>query len=110
MGDAVSADVTTASELTQQVVDSVELCPDPRLRELGRGLVRHLHEFAVEQALTEAELMAGIRFLTEVGRMWSDRRQELILLPDPLGVSMLVDLINHDAAGSATESTVLGPF
>lgn len=110
MGDAVSAEVTTADELTQRVVDSVELCPDPRLRELVRGLVRHLHEFAVEQALTEAELMAGIRFLTQVGRMCSDRRQEFILLSDTLGLSMLVDLINHETAGSATESTVLGPF
>jgi protocatechuate 3,4-dioxygenase beta subunit len=110
MGDGVSAEVTTASELTEQVVDSIELCPDPRLRELVRGLVRHLHEFAVEQRLTEAELMAGIRFLTEVGRMCSDRRQEFILLSDTLGLSMLVDLINHDADGSVTESTVLGPF
>jgi protocatechuate 3,4-dioxygenase beta subunit len=110
MGDGVSADVTTTSELTEQVVDSVELCPDPRLRELVRGLVRHLHEFAVDQRLTEAELAAAIRFLTEVGRMCSDRRQEFILLSDTLGLSMLVDLINHDAAGSATESTVLGPF
>ena len=110
MGDDVTDDVTTASDLTQQVVDSVEHCPDPRLRELVRGLVRHLHEFAVEQSLTETELMAGIRFLTEVGQMCTERRQEFILLADTLGVSMLVDLINHTVAGSATESTVLGPF
>ena len=100
----------TAHTLTQQVIDRLEQCPDPRLRALVGGVIRHLHEFAVEQALTEPELMAGIRFLTEVGQMCTDRRQEFILLSDTLGLSMLVDLINHGAGGSATESTVLGPF
>jgi hydroxyquinol 1,2-dioxygenase len=102
--------LTTASDLTQQVIDRLEQCPDPRLRALVGGVIRHLHEFAVEQALTELELMAGIRFLTEVGQMCTDRRQEFILLSDTLGLSMLVDLINHGAGGGATESTVLGPF
>ena len=55
--------------------------------------------------------MAGIRFLTEVGQICSDHRQEFILLSDTLGLSMLVDLINHGAGRRcATESTVLGPF
>jgi protocatechuate 3,4-dioxygenase beta subunit len=110
MGDDVTAPATTASALTQQVVDRLEHCPDPRLRELVGGLIRHLHAFAVEEALTESEWMAGIRFLTEVGQMCSDQRQEFILLSDTLGLSMLVDLVNHGVAGSATESTVLGPF
>jgi protocatechuate 3,4-dioxygenase beta subunit len=103
-------DNMTADALTQQVIERLEQCPDPRLRELVGGVIRHVHEFAVEQALTEAELMAGIGFLTEVGQMCTDRRQEFILLSDTLGLSMLVDLINHGAGTSATESTVLGPF
>jgi catechol 1,2-dioxygenase len=37
-------------------------------------------------------------------------RQEFILLSDVLGVSMLVDEINHGTPAGATESTVLGPF
>ena len=99
-----------ARALTRQVIERLEECPDPRLRELVGGVIRHVHEFAVEQALTEAELMAGIGFLTEVGQMCTDRRQEFILLSDTLGLSMLVDLINHEVGNGATESTVLGPF
>jgi hydroxyquinol 1,2-dioxygenase len=110
MGENVTADVTTANDLTRQVVDSVEHAADPRLRELVRGLIRHLHAFAIEQALTEAELMAGIRFLTEIGQTCTDRRQEFILLSDTLGVSTLVDAINNPPAPGATQSTVLGPF
>jgi hydroxyquinol 1,2-dioxygenase len=42
--------------------------------------------------------------------MCSATRQEFILLSDALGVSMLVDAINHRLPGTATETTVLGPF
>jgi catechol 1,2-dioxygenase len=99
-----------ASDLTRQVTERLDQCPDPRLRELVSGIVRHLHAFAEEQALSEEEWMAGIRFLTDVGQICTNRRQEFILLSDTLGVSTLVDLINHRAGSSATESTVLGPF
>lgn len=99
-----------AAALTNQVIGRLEHCPDPRLRAVMSGLIRHLHAFALEESLTEAEWMTGIRFLTDVGQICSDRRQEFILLSDTLGLSMLVDLVNHATEGSATESTVLGPF
>ena len=56
--------------------------------------------------------MQAIMFLTKVGQTCTDLRQEFILLSDILGVSTLVDSMNHPvAAGStATEATVLGPF
>jgi catechol 1,2-dioxygenase len=100
----------TGPELTAQAVNSLAACQDPRLREVLSSLIRNLHHFAVETSLTETEWLAGIRFLTDVGQICSDRRQEFILLSDTLGLSMLVDLINHEAGGDATESTVLGPF
>jgi hydroxyquinol 1,2-dioxygenase len=99
-----------AADLTQRTVDSLQACPDPRLRELLGNLVRTLHAFAVENALTEAEWFDAIRFLTDVGQMCDDRRQEFILLSDTLGLSMMVDLVNHETGSGATESTVLGPF
>jgi protocatechuate 3,4-dioxygenase beta subunit len=54
--------------------------------------------------------MAGIQFLTRTGLMCTGQRQEFILLSDTLGVSMVVDLINHRKPEGATESTVFGPF
>ena len=39
-----------------------------------------------------------------------DQRQEFILLSDTLGLSMLVDAIDHPASAGVTEFTVLGPF
>jgi protocatechuate 3,4-dioxygenase beta subunit len=74
------------------------------------SLVRHLHAFVQDVQLTEAEWFEGIKFLTDTGHMCSDLRQEFILLSDTLGVSMVVDLINHRKPQGATESTVFGPF
>ncbi|MHB1486967.1 MAG: dioxygenase [Acidimicrobiales bacterium] len=43
-----------------------------------------------------------------VGKNCDDERQEFILLSDTLGASMLVEMVNEQAAPGATEPTVLG--
>ncbi|MEV4622516.1 dioxygenase [Asanoa sp. NPDC049573] len=98
-----------AGELTREVLDRIEGAPDARLREVLQAAVRHLHGFAREVSLSPAEWLAGIRFLTAVGRMSDDQRQELILLSDTLGLSSLVETIAHPV-DAATDATVLGPF
>ncbi|MPY55748.1 intradiol ring-cleavage dioxygenase [Streptomyces spongiae] len=99
------------SDITEAVVDSVEGTTDPRLREVLGALVRHLHDFVRETEPTTAEWEQVIGFLTRTGQTCTDTRQEFILLSDVLGVSMLVETLNADRAGTgATESTVLGPF
>ena len=100
----MTGNADTPQDLTERAVDSLSACPDPRLRTLLQNLVRTLHGFAVDNELTEAEWIAGLQFLTDVGRTCTDRRQEFILLSDTLGLSMLVNLINHRAGDAATES------
>ncbi|MEV0475341.1 intradiol ring-cleavage dioxygenase [Streptomyces prunicolor] len=102
--------MTTDVTVTDEAVASLEGTADPRLRELLTGLIRHLHAFARETGLTQAEWERAIGFLTETGKMCTDTRQEFILLSDVLGLSMLVESINGDRAAGSTESTVLGPF
>jgi len=85
--------------------------PNPRLKEIMMALTRHLHDFTREVRLTPAEWMAGIEFLTKVGQISDDKRQEFILLSDTLGLSALVDMIAHAKGdGGATASSLLGPF
>ncbi len=98
------------ADLTRTVLDRHANVPDVRLKEIITSLIAHLHAFATEVRLTEQEWAAGIRFLTEAGHITDANRQEFILLSDTLGLSMLVDVINHDAGEGSTESTVLGPF
>jgi len=96
--------------VTDEVVASFAGAVSPRYREIMQGLVRHLHAFAREVRLTQAEWDAGIDFLTRVGHITTDKRQEFILLSDVLGLSMLTVAINAPASAGATESTVFGPF
>lgn len=100
----------TESDITAEALQRFAQTPDPRLRQIMLGLVKHLHAFVKEVELTEAEWFQAIEILTEAGRMCSDKRQEFILFSDTLGVSMVVDLINHRKPDGATESTVFGPF
>jgi hydroxyquinol 1,2-dioxygenase len=74
------------------------------------SLIKHLHAFVREIEPTQPEWAAGIDFLTRVGQMCDDKRQEVILFSDVMGVSMLVDSMNHRLATGATPTTVEGPF
>lgn len=103
-------DLTLEQGLTDQVVASFANAQSPRLRQIMQSLVRHLHAFARDVELDMQEWEAAIGFLTQTGQMCDDKRQEFILLSDTLGLSMLVDAINHRSIEGATETTVLGPF
>lgn len=96
--------------LTQSVVDRFADTPDPRLRQIMSSLVKHLHAFARDVQLTEAEWFQGIAFLTATGQKCTDVRQEFILLSDVLGLSMLTVAMNNDKVPGCTEATVFGPF
>lgn len=99
------------------VKDSVKVVQDrsgpkanKRTKFLVDKLVKHLHAFVKEARPTMDEWMYGINFLTRTGQLCNDWRQEYILLSDVLGISMLVESLNHHKMSGETESTVLGPF
>jgi len=96
--------------ITAEVLGLIGTKTDPRLRDILQSAIRHLHELAREVNLTEAEWLAGIRFLTRTGQMSTDVRQEMVLLSDTLGLSQLVVAQSHRRPPAATEQTVLGPF
>ncbi len=100
----------TEENLTEAVRKKLDGATDVRFKQIMSSLVKHLHGFVREVQLTESEWFTAIQFLTATGQKCDDKRQEFILLSDTLGVSMLVDAINHRSASGATESTVQGPF
>jgi catechol 1,2-dioxygenase len=100
----------TIHPLTQNVLDTFADCTDPRLKQIMTALVTHLHAFASEVELTGDEWRRGIEFLTATGKMCNGIRQEFILLSDTLGLSIMIDAINHGRGGVTTESSLLGPF
>ncbi|MBW0115898.1 dioxygenase family protein [Pseudonocardia abyssalis] len=103
-------DAVTEDTVTDLAVQRWGTAHDPRTGEVLTALVRHLHDFAREVRLTEAEWMAAIRWLTRTGQISDAKREEFILASDVLGLSMLVVQLNHDLDPAATPATVLGPF
>lgn len=100
----------TVDNITDNTIAINSSCPDPRTKYILEQIVRHLHDLARETRLSWHEWMAGIKFLTEVGQTCTDVRQEMVLLSDVLGLSVLVDAIDHPKPPNSTEGTVLGPF
>ena len=102
--------LVTEDNITELAVERWATAGDPRLAELMTALVRHLHDFAREVRLTEAEWMAAMQWLTRTGQISNEKREEFILASDVLGLSMLVVQMNHRLDARATPATVLGPF
>ena len=102
--------LVTEENITDLAAERWATARDPRLAELMTALVRHLHDFAREVRLTEAEWMAAIQWLTRTGQISDEKREEFILASDVLGLSMLVVQMNHRLDPAATPATVLGPF
>lgn len=97
--------------LTAAVIEQMATTTDPRMREIMDAAVRHLHAFAREVSLRPEEWLAGVQFMTAVGKACTPFRQEFILLSDTLGLSRMVNLL-HDGRSEAagTETSLLGPF
>ncbi len=101
----------TQDNITQAVIARFAATPDPRLKEIMTSLVQHLHAFAREVKLTEEEWFRGIDFLTRIGHITDDQRQEFILLSDTLGLSALVNGMHDETAlEEGTHTSLLGPF
>lgn len=83
---------------------------DPRIREILLGAIKHVHAFARDINLTHAEWLKGIKFMTDIGHMCSDERQEFILLSDLLGLSALIELQDRQPGRLETPGSVAGPF
>ena len=95
------------TELTEAVLRSFDDTPNPRARFLLQELVKSLHDYVSKTDLTFEEWEFAIDFLTRTGQKCTPIRQEFILLSDVLGVSMLVDAVNHREREGATQTTVL---
>jgi protocatechuate 3,4-dioxygenase beta subunit len=103
--------VDNQESLTAIVLAAMADTPDERLRDVLGSLVRHLHAFAREVRLTEAEFELGIDVLNRIGQATNDSHNEAILFSDILGFSTLVCLLNNGANGATeTAAALLGPF
>lgn len=103
---------TTPESLLPLVHAAMANTPNARLRQLMASLTTHLHQFVIENRVTEAEFETAVGFIVGIGHATGEKKNEVILASDLLGVSTLVALLNNPAGGGASEShaALLGPF
>jgi hydroxyquinol 1,2-dioxygenase len=103
--------IRTQEDVTPAVLSELARAPDPRFREIMSALVRHLHAFAREVKLTEAELRTAANYIVAIGQKSNETHNEAILMAVSLGLTNVVCLLNNGNNG-ATETTanMLGPF
>jgi protocatechuate 3,4-dioxygenase beta subunit len=98
-------------DVTPTVLRAMAGADDARLRTVMEAFVKHLHAFAREVKLTEAEYDLAIDFLNRIGQATNDSHNEGILFADAVGFSTLVCLLNNGNAGATeTAAALLGPF
>ncbi|KAI5197099.1 cathecol 1,2-dioxygenase [Aureobasidium subglaciale] len=96
--------------ITQAVIDINSGNPDARFKFIMERMVTHLHDLARETRLSTKEWMTTLQFLTVTGQKCTDLRHEFVLLSDVLGLSLLVDSMDHPKPPGCTPGSLLGPF
>ena len=102
--------IETQEQVTEVVLSELQRIKDPRLKELLTVAVRHLHEYAREVQLTEAEYRRACAFIAKAGQMTHASHNEVVLLAGTLGLSSLVCLLNNGRDQDETTANLLGPF
>ncbi|MCY3751258.1 MAG: catechol 1,2-dioxygenase, partial [Gammaproteobacteria bacterium] len=87
--------IETREQVTEAVLSELQRVKDARLREVLSAAVRHLHEFAREVQLSEAEFRRGCAILARAGQLTDKSHNEVVLLAGTLGLSSLVCLLNN---------------
>src|SRR5689334_23990533 len=95
--------------LTEKAVKAYSQIADPRLRELTAGLIRHLHAFVKDTKLTDQEFETAWALMAEMAKFTGDERNEYLLLCAALGVSELIDAINHQRPPAAVGYALVRP-
>lgn len=83
---------------------------NPRLALLVDRLVLHLHAFAREVGLTHDEWLQAVELIGRAGKESTPGKDEVVIFSDCLGLSALVDELQHPRPMGCTESCEEGPF
>lgn len=102
--------VTTPDSVLEMATRSMARTPDPRLRTVMESLTRHLHAFVQEVKLTEEEFERALGFIVAIGQASGEKKNEVVLAADLLGVSTLVALLNNQDPQGESPAALLGPF
>lgn len=98
------------TDFTKRVCKAYAGIENPRHNALIQSLIQHLHAYVEENQLTEAEWEFAWDFFAKMAGFTNENRNEFLLAADVLGVSQLVELLNHQRKDGETGYALVGPF
>ncbi len=98
------------NDLTEKVLKAYSHIDDTRINTLVASFIKHLHGFITEVALTSEEWEYCWNMLYQMAMFTKPDRNEFLLMADILGVSQLVENINHPQDEKYSDSALVGPY
>ncbi|HEV2613998.1 MAG TPA: dioxygenase [Gammaproteobacteria bacterium] len=95
---------------TDKVLKAYAAIENPRSKELIQNLIKHLHAYVKETNLSTSEWEFTWDYLAQMAKFTHDDGNEFLLLADVLGVSQLIELINHQRPENTAGFALVGPF
>jgi hydroxyquinol 1,2-dioxygenase len=103
--------IKSQADITSAVLAELEGAENPRFKEIMGAAIRHLHAFAREVKLTEAEFQQACGVIASLGQASTAAHNEVVLAAGSTGLSALVCLLNNgDHGNTETTANLLGPF
>jgi len=102
--------ITNPESILDITIAAMQDTEDQRLKTLVISLTKHLHQFVLENQLTELEFEKALQFIVGIGQATGKNTNEVVLAADILGVSSLVSTINNLDLDGGSYAALLGPF
>lgn len=102
--------ITSPASILEIATAAMQGTEDERLKTLVISLTKHLHQFVLENQLTELEFERALQFIVGIGQATGKNTNEVVLAADILGVSSLVSTINNLDLDGGSYAALLGPF
>jgi catechol 1,2-dioxygenase len=96
--------------LTERVLKAYANIENPRLKFIISVLIKHLHACVKEMNLTDDEWEFAWDFMERMAAMTGPERNEFLLFADVIGVSQLIETLNHEKLGQPVGFALVGPF
>ncbi|SDY83331.1 dioxygenase [Nitrosomonas sp. Nm33] len=101
---------STSQALTERVLQAYSRIENPRLKSIVSSLIKHLHACAQEMRVNDEEWEFTWDFMARMAEKTGPERNEFLLLADVLGVSQLIEMLNHEEPGQPVGFALVGPF
>src|SRR6267143_1760891 len=97
-------------DFTEKVSKDYSNIENERLKSIVSLLIKHVHACVKKMKPTDQEFEFAWDFMERMAAKTGPERNEFLLLADVIGVSQLIETLNHDKPGQPVGFALVGPF